>query len=324
MSDVLVLTNSEDDPNSSSVIEKVLYQGHSVVRMDIDCITNGTHRLTLNYHGATRMIYETGKMSYQLDDVDSVWFRRPYSFDFCIEDPVQLAVAEEEVRDVLDGAWQLLEAKYWVSSATSIRRARLKPLQMAYAQRFGFVVPESIITNDPDQARQFCAGGKTVFKPMIGHYFDYGTEARTAYTTVLNSGHLEQLHMITNQAVLLQRWVEKAYELKVVYVGGRLFPVKIMANDYSRVEDWKIPEEFGKLMYEPYVLSVEDEQRILQYVRAYDLEYAVVDLMRSTSGGLYFLEINPVGQWLWLEEETGLPISQAIADCLTSRCKEVK
>lgn len=32
-----------------------------------------------------------------------------------------------------------------------------------------------------------------------------------------------------------------------------------------------------------------------------------------------FLEINPNGQYLWIEDETGLPITDAICDLLLER-----
>lgn len=34
-----------------------------------------------------------------------------------------------------------------------------------------------------------------------------------------------------------------------------------------------------------------------------------------------FLEINPNGQWAWLQDATGLPISAAIADALTKETR---
>lgn len=44
--------------------------------------------------------------------------------------------------------------------------------------------------------------------------------------------------------------------------------------------------------------------------------FGVLDFLVTPAGEWYFLEINPNGQWAWIEQETGLPISSAIADAL--------
>src|SRR6266851_4864116 len=44
-----------------------------------------------------------------------------------------------------------------------------------------------------------------------------------------------------------------------------------------------------------------------------------LDFLVTPEGKWVFLEINPNGQWAWIEEETGLPIAAAIADALRSR-----
>jgi hypothetical protein len=36
----------------------------------------------------------------------------------------------------------------------------------------------------------------------------------------------------------------------------------------------------------------------------------------TPEGEWVFLEVNPNGQWAWLQDETGLPIASAIADAL--------
>jgi len=44
------------------------------------------------------------------------------------------------------------------------------------------------------------------------------------------------------------------------------------------------------------------------------LNYGALDFVITPAGDWRFLEVNPNGQWLWLADETGLPIAEAIAD----------
>ena len=48
----------------------------------------------------------------------------------------------------------------------------------------------------------------------------------------------------------------------------------------------------------------------------FQLNYGAFDLILTPNGRYIFLEINPVGEFYWLEKHAGLPISQAIADIL--------
>jgi glutathione synthase/RimK-type ligase-like ATP-grasp enzyme len=51
------------------------------------------------------------------------------------------------------------------------------------------------------------------------------------------------------------------------------------------------------------------------------LQFGAIDLALTQSGNYYFLEINPNGQWLWIEDKLGYPISQAVADWLVGNAR---
>jgi glutathione synthase/RimK-type ligase-like ATP-grasp enzyme len=46
------------------------------------------------------------------------------------------------------------------------------------------------------------------------------------------------------------------------------------------------------------------------------LNYGAIDIIVTPDGRHVFLEINPVGEFFWLERRPGLPVSDAIADVL--------
>jgi glutathione synthase/RimK-type ligase-like ATP-grasp enzyme len=138
------------------------------------------------------------------------------------------------VRDVLDGMFEIFADKFWVSSPSAINRARLRPLQLRIARECGLNVPDSVITNNPKVAIDFCNQGKTVFKPLSGYCLEYDDVLATAFTTLITEEIYENLHLIKNQHALLQRYVAKSYEIRVTCVGRQLFPVKISSKDLAR------------------------------------------------------------------------------------------
>ena len=56
-----------------------------------------------------------------------------------------------------------------------------------------------------------------------------------------------------------------------------------------------------------------------------DLSYGAIDMIFDGSD-YYFLEINSMGQWLWIEDFTEMPITKTIAEllCNIQKSKIVK
>jgi glutathione synthase/RimK-type ligase-like ATP-grasp enzyme len=63
-------------------------------------------------------------------------------------------------------------------------------------------------------------------------------------------------------------------------------------------------------------LPLKYQKLCIAYTKHYSLQYGAFDLVERPDGSIVFLEINAAGQFMWLEEKLGLPISAAIADCL--------
>jgi hypothetical protein len=103
--------------------------------------------------------------------------------------------------------------------------------------------------------------------------------------------------------------------VRVTLVGSKCFAVRIdsQSHEQTRVDYRRAPDLNS---YEPITLSAEATDRLQQFLRRCDLEYGAFDLIATPAGELVFLELNPVGQWLWLQHRTGLDISGAIAELL--------
>ena len=75
-------------------------------------------------------------------------------------------------------------------------------------------------------------------------------------------------------------------------------------------------------MYQPFALETADIERLRRLHARLGLAYGAYDLIVDRTGELVFLEVNPGGQWLWLEEATGVPISRAVATLLACRASK--
>ena len=105
----------------------------------------------------------SGSMTYKdqqigLESLLSIWWRRPHQYKAPeYYSSGEKAFIEEEANRGMMGTLEsmALYQTLWVSRVQSIRRADLKPLQLATAQQLGLRVPRTLLTNQPDAVREF-------------------------------------------------------------------------------------------------------------------------------------------------------------------------
>mgnify|MGYP005827328847 CR=1 FL=1 len=97
-------------------------------------------------------------------------------------------------------------------------------------------------------------------------------------------------------------------------VGDKIFSAKVNSQkNKNTLIDWRKE----KNPFVEYALPSEIEQKCIQLTRKLNISFGAIDLVRDKDGNYIFLEINPNGQWAWIEIETGLKISDEIIDFLT-------
>ena len=312
-----VLVLSEDrDPTTDAVVDALNRRGVSLLRCDLGWFPK---RLTLDaelrgegWSGTLR----TEHREVPLLGLRSVWYRSPTAFAF----PDELSAAERlhaayEAKFGLGGVlWSL--PLLWVNHPA--RQADLyKPAQLAVAASCGLAVPETLVTNRPEAVRRFAArvAGPIVVKPMgFASINEEGTR-KPIYTHVLATEELADLRGVEVTAHLLQRFVaDKAYEVRLTVVGPHLFAAAIhAASDAARID---FRADYDALT----VRIVDTPPPVAAAVRAFmahfGLVYGAFDFAVDAAGTWWTLECNPGGQYGFIEDATGLPITAALADLL--------
>ena len=80
--------------------------------------------------------------------------------------------------------------------------------------------------------------------------------------------------------------------------------------------DWR--RDYSCLTYQIHQLPTSIEQACVRLVEVFNLQFSAIDLIVTPEGEYVFLEQNGNGQWLWLERETGQPMTEALIDLLES------
>lgn len=306
---ILILTNSRDGRHTDVVISKLQQRGQRVFRFDSDIFANGG--LCLNFStGQNHFGFEIAGVSGSVSskEVKSAWYRRPNFLNLGIKDPVQRGYAEEEIKNLMEGLWMSMPDIFWLSNPADLNRARKKIYQLFLAREMGFAVPKTIITNNPEIVKKFYdeCRGKIIFKAIQGELLNYGEKSLSIPTTFITDRHLKNLGLIERTPALFQEHIDRAYELRITVVGDKIFPVKIAPlADLSPFVDWRYPELMEKLSYSLITLPDNISSFCFWLVRKLNLSFGAIDFMVGKNGEVYFLEINPGGQWYWLEDRTG-------------------
>jgi hypothetical protein len=308
---LLVVTN-RDDLTADGVIVELRRRGADFLRFNTeDYPVAAMLRWTAEGESALRV----GGREFDAAEVDTVWYRRPVPpvLPDGLDDDLR-DWATREAQEALDGLWRTLPAR-WVNHPDNDARAECKPEQLRTARRLGLTVPATLITNDPDAASEFAAANPIVCKPLYDGLVSWAGQEQLFWTTSLDAQAVRELVDLGPEPYLLQREVTKEADIRVTVFGEHVFAVAIR-GPYGAPVDWR-RTSLDDLQHEPFSLPDDVSERCLSLVQHYDLRFAAIDLA-LTDRGYEFFELNPNGQWAWLEDETGLPLRATMADLLLS------
>jgi len=114
--------------------------------------------------------------------------------------------------------------------------------------------------------------------------------------------------------MIFQPYIEKEYELRIVYVDGDFFTGKINNSENA---DWRVAHE--GYFWSAYELPEPVKANLTSMMHEMGLYIGAIDMIKGRDGEYYFLEVNPQGEWGMLQKELGFPIAERIADNLINR-----
>jgi hypothetical protein len=255
-------------------------------------------------------------------DIQSVWYRRPVPSvpSWEINDPVVQEFIIAESQASLEGLWRCLDC-FWVSHPDNLRRAEYKLYQLKIAREIGFQLSPTIVTNIPASAREFCLhqASRVVYKPLRRGRLLRKYSVSLIYTNPISAEEVENLDSVRYAPSLFQKYVPKSTEIRVTVIGGKAFAVKIHSQDHevSR-HDWRRGDT-TQLRHETHSIPSELESKCISLVNSLGLEFGAIDLVLTPDGEYVFLEINPNGQWAWIQQLVPeIPLRETLADLLIS------
>ena len=330
MVEKILLVSCKPDPHLTSVVNLMNEQKIPFFRLN-------TEDLLLDYEFSWNCDNKSNESFYiknvvngstiHSSEIKSVWCRRP-------EEPKSLLY--DNNKDV--NYHNLLEAKtfyrylmYYLSDYYSIgnffydKYAASKFVQLSLATKLGMEIPETCFSNTKrDLVKIADKYDDLLIKPLYSGHIKVNEDYNyVLFATKINSDDLRRQpeESFAQTVNFCENYVPKKYELRVTVMGPHIFACKIDSQSQSEKEgkiDWR--QGYGhNLKHELIELPSCVKDFCRKFLRKLHLNFGCFDFIVKPDDNYVFLECNPNGQWGWIEDELGIPMTEAIVDCLVNK-----
>lgn len=309
---MILVVSYPDEDHTQGVIRHLQSAGHAVTLLDLaEFPARATMSMRWDHGGGPVFVADGADGTKDLTDVRVAWWRRvrPFTVDPALTLPAMRGFALSETTQAVNGMLDALPC-VWVNPRYADDAAHHKPYQWATAQAVGLRVPPTLVTNRPEEARAFIDDtglGRTVFKAFIAT-LDAWRETR-----LVQREDLDHLDSVRYAPVIFQEYIP-GVDLRITIIGDEMYAAEIDARGTSYPVDMRMV--IGESTVRAVALPAPVEDALRRLMRRLGLVYGAVDMRRTPDDDYVFLEVNPAGQWLFVEQLTGLPITRTVAALL--------
>lgn len=318
---ILIVTHSADNTSTQIVINHIIEADGEAIRFDVDRYPLETSLTTSFQNNRWRILLDTGSAVHNLEDVTAVWYRRSFNLGKGLQtviDQEYLRATIEEVKRTLMGMLEGLNC-FHMARHSVYRRLDSKEEQLKVAVRNGLLIPDTCISNKPEQVHAFIQKQERgVITKMQSSFAIYReAEEHVVFTNAVTVDHLQELNTLRYCPMVFQQQVEKKLELRVTIVGREIFAFSIDSQKVANAQvDWRKEGVNMVNDWQPYTLPDEIQTKLLSFMDDYGLNYGAIDLILSPDDQYYFLEVNAAGEFFWLDRLCNHAISRQIAAVL--------
>ncbi|MFA4793240.1 hypothetical protein [Leptospira kirschneri] len=296
---ILVLTHTLDY-TADLVVNSLNQKQLSYERLNTDDNENVNKHISINY--------QSKNVEYS-----AIWFRR--------------FLSPETFKNRSETVWLLEEYHSFIinfivskncrimSDPYCIDRAENKALQLIVARKLGFNIPKTLFTGDISEIKSFSEANdqSIIVKPISCNRTTMGSNEYQIFTNKVNKSDLIEIDSALPFPSIYQQFIDKEYDVRVTVIGNCAYSAFVESQENIETSvDWRKK----RIPFKRYNLPKEIQNQCVALVKGFGLSFGAIDLVKSKNGEYYFLEINPNGQWGWIESDTELPLSEKIIDWL--------
>lgn len=312
--EVLLISNKWD-VSIDFVIKELKKKNASFVRLNTeDLIKKNTSVTFPNFSYSV----EHKKIDHEfVNKITSVYFRRPGKpFEFDSDKKLKksmLTFISEQWYSFILGLESLPNLR-WINHPLKNEFAEIKINQLNFAKNCGFKIPRTCITTDKNRLIEFskeCNNeiiSKALYSPLVR---DQEKEFFIFTNKVDNVNEINENDLSLAPTIFQENLIGKQ-DYRITVIGNDCYTVKINYNNQEI--DWRKIKSNIKLVEDKIPSDI--SKKCCKLVSNLGLVFGAIDLVK-VKDEYYFLEINPNGEWGWIENQTSLPIAKSICDYLT-------
>jgi hypothetical protein len=303
----VAIISFEDDLHALAVQQELGKNFHCDCHIPTDKIC-GSARLGWSNRGdCIPTLPTTAGGSIDARSVDLIWWRRPNHIDIVdyVDNPAAIDLIRNDIKEALFGIVVNEFRGIWVSDPDASRRAENKLLQLKAAEQAGFRVPRTLVSQNPRDIREFCGhlGNQVVVKPVKG------TTMTPIVTLNVTEPMLADDEALSVCPAIYQELIAGTCHIRANCFGNSIHAALIESPDL----DWR-PNL--NVSFEIFEVPQDVKKRCGAVLNALGLRMGIFDLKLDKNGEAVWLEVNPQGQFLFIEGLTGLALMRKFCEFL--------
>lgn len=313
----LILTNSED-ATADYLCHRLGGAGIDFVRLDTDASLSS---LGLSLQDGDLSL-SIGGRRLRAQEIGALVYRRPKPFHAPVDgDDYQRRHASNEWAEAVEGFLAHVPPSKWLNHPVRSFQASHKVHQLTRAQGCGLRVPPWIVTTDAEEAEGFlnAHGTGVVAKPLASGFIerDDAVDDSLIYTCAVDDSHLALFDRLPGCPVLFQARVVKEVDVRMVIVDDQTVAVSLRATGEDGSQRLDIRRDnMRNVQYELVAVPAHVELAVKELMQEYGLRFGALDFAIDSAGEWMFFEVNPNGQWAWLDLAGACDIGALFIDAL--------
>lgn len=315
---VILCIGSNYDPHINAVETKVKQLNSDLKFVLFNPLRNDHYiDISLENNKPYSCVITTGDEQVSSNCVQSVWYRwKPEKFYVgdSMYDTLTKDFALEEWKNVILSLAGFVSEAVWMNPLLNIEQIKSKVLQLRLAQECGLKIPLSKITNDAASVQGLFSKPtlRIVSKPLTALLIPPNRRIRPK--------EISKPHAVASSSRIsifpgiFQELIPNGNDIYVLIVGDSIFATSSatkmdLGKDEQDLRVTKIPSK-------PCKVPEFVENGLLRFHKRAGLIFGVYNLVEVDENNFFFLDCDPCGAWLCLEDNLGSAVSEAVAKTL--------